>query len=77
MWNLKNDTKMNLFIKQKQTHRLLENNLTVTKGERGGGSDKLEEFGINRYTLLYIKIDKQQGPTIKHREIYSISCNNL
>ena len=37
MWNLKNDTKMNLFIKQKQTHRLLENNLTVTKGERGGG----------------------------------------
>ena len=21
--------------------------------------------------------DKQQGPTVQHRELYSISCNNL
>ena len=33
----------------------------VSKGERGGGIN--QEFGINRYTLLY-KIDKQQGPTV-------------
>ena len=25
-------------------------------------------------TNIY-KIDKQQGPTIEHRELYSISCN--
>ena len=23
------------------------------------------------------KIDKQQGPTVEHRELYSISCNKL
>ena len=33
MWNLKNMIPMNLFIKQKQTHRH-RNKLMVTKGER-------------------------------------------
>ena len=37
MWNLKKMIQMNLFTKQKQTHK--ENKLMVTKGE--GGSDKL------------------------------------
>ena len=26
---------------------------------------------------LVYKIDNQQGPTVEHRELYSISCNNL
>ena len=43
---------MNLFTKQKQTHRI-ENKLMVTKGERGGVIDW--EFGTNMYTLLYLK----------------------
>ena len=30
-----------------------------------------QEFGINKYTIH--KVDKQQGPTIQHRELYSIS----
>ena len=43
--------------------------------ERGGINHK---FGVNRYTLLYIyNIDKQQGPTVQCRELYSISYNNL
>ena len=25
----------------------------------------------------YNKIDKQQGPTVEHRELHSISCKNL
>ena len=29
------------------------------------------------YTLLYIKHDKQQGSTVWHGELESISCNNL
>ena len=33
MWNPKEMTQMNLFTKQKQTHR--ENELTVLKGESG------------------------------------------
>ena len=31
------------------------------------------EFQINRYTLLHKKIDIQKGPTVQHRELYSIS----
>ena len=51
MWNLKKIIQMNLFTKQKQTHRHREE-LMVTRGERwGGGIDW--EFGIDRYTLLY------------------------
>ena len=40
----------------------IENKLMVTNGERGG-KGKLG-FGIDMYTLLYIKIDNQQGPTV-------------
>ena len=43
---------MNLFTKQKQTHR--QNKLTVTKGERVWGGINWE-FGISIYTLLRIK----------------------
>ena len=35
------------------------------------------ELGIDRYTLLYMKIDNQQQPTVQHRELYSVSYNNL
>ena len=38
MWNLK--IQMNLFTKQKQTHRY-RNKLVVTEGEREGRRDKL------------------------------------
>ena len=44
---------MNLFRKQKQTHRHGKQTM-VTKGKREGGGKNLE-FGINRHTLLYIK----------------------
>ena len=37
--------------------------------------DKVEEFGINIYTLC-IKIDNQEGPTVQHRELYSIFYSN-
>ena len=39
-----------------------------------GGKDKLGAE-INRDTIY--KIDKQQGPTIQHRELQSISGKNL
>lgn len=38
---------------------------------------KGQEFSINTDTLLDIKIDNQQGPTIEHRELYIIFYNNL
>ena len=44
-------------------------------------SHKLGNFFINIHLtssiwiLLNTKMDKQQGPTVQHRELYSISCN--
>ena len=37
--------------------------------------DKLGAWNEHKHTTIY-KIDNQQGPTVKHRELYSISCNN-
>ena len=53
MWNLKIMVQMNLFTKQKQTHRLRERTM-VTSGE-GWGRGIDTEFGIDTYTLLYLK----------------------
>ena len=44
---------VNLFTKQKQTHRLRKQTYGYQRGKVGGGIN--DEFGINRYTLLYIK----------------------
>ena len=48
----------------------------VTKGERGWRRDKLGVWGQQIQTNIF-KIDRQQGPTVQHRELYSISCNKL
>ena len=54
MWNLKrNDTNELLFTKQKQTHRLRERTYGY-QGRRVGGG-RVREFGIDMYTLLYLK----------------------
>ena len=49
---------MNLFTKQKQTHRLQKHAQTwlliVSKGKRCGGWINWK-FGVNIYTLLHIK----------------------
>ena len=47
----------------------------VTKGERVG-RDKLGVWDEQIQATIY-KINKQQGPTAQHRELYSIPCNNL
>ena len=48
MWNLKR----NELTKQKETHRLRERHYGCL-GKDGEGTVK--EFGINKYTLLYLK----------------------
>ena len=43
------------------------------KGERWEeGQINWQEFGINIYTVHLNKVDNQQGPTVQHRELYSI-----
>ena len=46
---------MNLFTKQKQIQRHRKQNLWLPKRIAGEGVEINQEFGINRYTLLYIK----------------------
>ena len=41
-----------------------------------GGRDKSGAWDEHIHTTVY-KIDNQQGPTVEHRELYSIFCNNL
>ena len=38
--------------------------------------DQLGIWDEQIHTTVY-KIDKQQGPTVQHRESYLISCNKL
>ena len=71
MWSLKNNTN-ECTLRNKLTD--IENELMATKGERE--RDKLGEWNEEIQTTIH-KIDKQQGFTIKHRELYSISCNKL
>ena len=57
---------MDLFTKQKQTHRLREQSYDC----RGEGWREvwregiIRELVIDMYKLLYLKMDKQQGHTI-------------
>ena len=53
MQNLKKMIQMNLFTKQKQTHRLRKQTYGYQRGKIGGGINW--EFGIDIYTLLYLK----------------------
>ena len=64
---------MNLFTKQKQIHRHRKQTYGYQRGKVG---DKLGVWDEDIHTTIY-KTDKQQGPTVGHRELYSISCNNL
>ena len=47
----------------------------VIKGE-SGVKDKLGVWDKDIHITIY-KRDKQQGPTLQHRELYSKPCNNL
>ena len=52
---------MKLFTKPKQTHRRRKQPYDYLTGKERGRD----------------KLDKQQGPTVQHRALYSVSCNKL
>ena len=66
-WNRKYDT--NELIYKTVTHRQRTSFWLIGDGG-GGGLDW--ELGTNRCTCIY-RTDRQ-GPTVEHRELYSISC---
>ena len=70
--NLKYDTN-ELIYKTETDSQIQKTNLWLPKGE-GEGRDKLGVWDQQIQTTIY-KIDKQQGPTVQHGELHSISCN--
>ena len=72
MCNLKCNT--NELIYETETDSDTENKLMVTKREGEGGRGKLGIWDQQIQTTTY-KIDKQQGPTVQHSELYTIPCN--
>ena len=78
MQNLKNNTHESIY-KTEIDSQTQKTNLWLSKGKASGGGIN-QEYGISRYKLLYIKIDKQQEFTIQHRELIQylvIMENNL
>ena len=72
MWNLKNDT--NELIYNAETGlQTQKTKLQLPKG-KGRGGDKLGVWDQQIQATVY-KIDKQQGPTVQHMELQSISCD--
>ena len=74
MWNLKCETSELIYETKidSQTQKK-KKKLMVTKGEKRVRN----KLGINRLHTTIYKIDKQPGPTVWHRALYSLSCNNL
>ena len=64
---------ISLFTKQIQTHRHGKQTW-LPKGK--GGRDKLGIWNEQIDTTIYKK-DNQEGPTVQHRRLYSVACNNL
>ena len=70
---ISNMTQMNISIKKKQTHRHKE----WICSYREGGQMEMEGSRVRNsqtQTIQY-RMDKQQGPTVLHREVQSISCD--
>ena len=68
MWNLKYDTNQ---LSMKQTHRHRDR-LVVAKGEERWGRDGLRVWDQQMQVIIYNRMDKQQSPTVQHKELYSI-----
>ena len=63
---------MNISMTQKQTHRHREQ--TCGCQGVGGREEGLGVWDQQMQTIIY-RMDEQQGPTVEHRELYSISCD--
>ena len=51
----------------------IDTGLVFAKGEVEGGEEDWE-LGFTDETIIH-RTDKQQGPAVEHRELYSISCD--
>ena len=65
----------NLFTKQKQAYRYQKQTYGCQRGNIVG-MDKSGAWDEHTHMTTY-KIDNQQGPTVQHRELYSIFYDDL
>ena len=67
---------MNSCTKQKETHRHREQTCGCRRGG-GGGGGRREGGGVwgQQMQAIIYRLDKQQGPTVQHRELDSIPCD--
>ena len=73
MWDWKYDTNELIYKTEINSSRKQIYAYQRVSWRRG---DKLDVWDYHTHTTIY-KIDKQQGPTVQHRELYLITCNDL
>ena len=72
--NIENQQRKSMKSKaDSQTHRHREQTCGCQGGERVGRG-RLGVWDQQTKTIIQ-RMDKQQGPTVQHREMYSIPCN--
>ena len=74
MQNLKNNTNESVY-KSETDSQTQKANYGYQRGKKGW-SGKLVVWDLQIQITIH-KIGKQQGFTVQHRELYSVSCNNL
>ena len=65
---------MNLSMKQKQTHRHREQQTRGCQGRGWQGRDA-QGAGHQQMQIITYRMDKQQGPPIQYRELYTTYCD--
>ena len=74
MWNLKQDTNEPIYeTETKSETQRIDWCCKERCGVREGRSGSLELADANWYLQ---RMNKQQGPSVQHRELYSVSCDN-
>ena len=73
MWNLKCGTNEPIYETEtdSQTQRT---DLWLRGGEGRWGMEGVGVWGQQMQTIIY-RMDKQQGPTVQHRDLDSVSCD--
>ena len=69
-WNLKYDTGELIYETETDSQR------EQTCGCQEGGGVRVWVCGWQMQTIIH-RMDKQKGPTVEHRELYSTSCDEL
>ena len=72
MWNLKYDTNQHIYETKTDSQIQRIDFVVAKQGWIRGG----KEWDQQSSTIIY-RMDKQQGPTAQHRQLYAVSCEKL